>query len=291
MSAKKQIKRKAPARRKAKPKAKRPAKKAAAKRTVQPGSADHLARFAFAAFAVVVGVAVLFALDVPGKVARAFGAGVGEMGFTVTSVDVQGIERMDPEPVYRIALEERTTALPLVDTEAVRDKLLDFGWVSDARVSRRYPDTLVIDIVEREPAALWQRDSRLMLVDAEGVILDRVRVSEMPDLLLLLGPDAPRHYGQLSRILDREPALANQLASARWVGGRRWDLNVNSGEILVLPEGEKAASDALAAFMKRDRQSPMLGIGVKRYDLRIEGQAIARMPVPVDELREEEVTN
>ena len=31
-----------------------------------------------------------------------------------------------------------------------------FGWVKDARVSRRLPDTLVIDIVERTPAALWQ---------------------------------------------------------------------------------------------------------------------------------------
>ncbi|WP_260482501.1 cell division protein FtsQ/DivIB [Sphingomicrobium flavum] len=286
MSARKQIRRKAPVRRKAAPK-----RTAAAKRPATPGSADHLARFAFVAFAVVIAIGVLFALQLPQKAATAAGEGIGKLGYTVSSVDVQGIERMDPEPVYRIALAQRTTALPLVDTAMVREKLLDFGWVDDARVSRRYPDTLVIDIVEREPAAIWQRDSRLMLVDADGVVLDRVKVSEMPELLLLIGPDAPRHYQMLSRILDREPALKNQLASARWVGGRRWDLNVNSGEILALPEGEKAASDALAAFMKKDRQSAMLGIGVKRYDLRIEGQAIARMPLPVDELRDEEGAN
>ena len=43
-----------------------------------------------------------------------------------------------------------------------------FGWVKDARVSRRLPDTLVIDIVERKPAALWQNEGRLALIDCRG---------------------------------------------------------------------------------------------------------------------------
>lgn len=285
MSAK-HVKRSAPKRRSARRGRKSAPRKAAAGGAAHAG-ADRIARLAFMAFAIVVGIAVLFALDLPGKAARAAGEGVGEMGFRVKSVDVQGIERMDPEPVYRIALNQRTTALPLVDTSDVRRRLLDFGWVRDARVSRRYPDTLVIDIVERQPAALWQDDGRLMLIDSEGHVLDRVPISEMPDLPLLLGPGAPAHYAQLARILDREPALKSQLASARWVGRRRWDLNVTSGEILVLPEGEKAASEALASFMKNDRANALLGIGVKRYDLRIPGQAIARMPGPVEDLRGE----
>jgi cell division protein FtsQ len=40
----------------------------------------------------------------------------------------------------------------------------------------------VIGIVERKPAALWQDEDRLTLIDAEGVVLDRVPVSQMPDL-------------------------------------------------------------------------------------------------------------
>ena len=45
-------------------------------------------------------------------------------------------------------------------------------------MSRRFPDTLVIDIVERTPAALWQDEQRLALIDAEGVVLDRVPVEQ-----------------------------------------------------------------------------------------------------------------
>lgn len=267
-------------------KGRKPARKK--KVTVQPrGPADKLLRGSIIAFFIIFGVAILFVLGVPQSAARSVGGALGGLGFRVNNVDVVGIEAMDPDPVYRIALAERETALPLVDVEGVRAQLMDFGYVRDARVSRRYPDTLVIDIVERTPNALWQDGERLMLVDEEGVVLGRVPVAEMPDLPLLLGAGANRNYPELRRILDREPALAAQLASARWVGARRWDLNVATGEILALPEGEKAASDALAAFMRNDRANPLLGIGVKRYDLRIEGQAIARMPEPVDTYLEE----
>ena len=258
------------------------------KAPVERGPADTLLRGSIIAFFVIFGIAILFVLGVPQSAARGVGSALGGLGFRVNNVDVVGIDAMDPDPVYRIALAEREAALPLVDVEGVRAQLMDFGYVRDARVSRRYPDTLVIDIVERIPNALWQSGERLMLVDEEGVVLGRVPVAEMPDLPLLLGSGANRNYPELRRILDREPALASQLASARWVGNRRWDLNVATGEILALPEGEKAASDALSAFMRNDRANPLLGIGVKRYDLRIEGQAIARMPEPVENYREEE---
>ena len=100
---------------------------------------------------------------------------------------------MDSAPVYRIALDQRSMAMPLVDVADVRQRLLQFGWVKDARVSRRLPDTLVVDIVERKPAALWQDSQRLALIDSDGVVIDRVSVTQMPDLPLLVGPGANLH--------------------------------------------------------------------------------------------------
>ena len=122
----------------------------------------------------------------------------------------------------------------LVDVAAIRRQLLQFGWVKDARVSRRLPDTLVIDIVERTPAALWQNQGQLALIDNEGVVLDRVPVDKMPDLPLLIGPGANGQAQQLGRLMDSVPTLKPQLASATWVGGRRWDLNFQSGETVAL---------------------------------------------------------
>jgi len=254
-------------------------KRLASKLPVKESEANRLATWLFGLFALaIVGVA-LVALDVPNKVALAAGEVVGDAGFRVKSVDIQGIRRMDPRPVYDIALDQKTTAMPLVDVSDIRNRLLQFGWVKDARVSRRFPDTLVIDIVERTPAALWQDDQRLSLIDAEGVVLDRVQVSQMPDLPLLIGKGANSQAVSLERLLDKAPALKAQLVSATWVGQRRWDLSFQSGETLMLPEGDAAASTALARFAKMDKSVGLLGGRFIHFDLRVPGKTMTvRLP-------------
>ena len=257
-------------------------KRLVARLPVEQDSANRLARWMFGLFAVgVIGVA-LIALEVPAKVGAGLAEAMGEAGFRVRSVDVTGVQRMDSRPVFQIALDQKSMAMPLVDVATIRQKLLRYGWVKDARVSRRLPDTLVIDIVEREPAALWQDKTRLSLIDSEGVVLDRVKVSDMPDLPLLVGPGANAHSDELNLLLAEVPSLKPQLESASWVGGRRWDLNFQSGETVVLPEGEEEAKKALAKFARLDKSAGLLGRGIKRFDLRIPGKMIVRLPQTPD---------
>jgi cell division protein FtsQ len=253
-------------------------KRLAAKLPVQEAQANRLAGWAFALFVVAIAGAALVALDVPSKLGIAAGEAVGDAGFRVKSVDVQGIRQMDPKPVYEIALDQKSMAMPLVDVSDIRNRLLQFGWVKDARVSRRFPDTLVIDIVERKPSALWQDQDQLSLIDAEGVVLDRVPVSKMPDLPLLIGKGANRHSVALDQLLGKAPALKAQLVSATWVGQRRWDLSLQSGETLMLPEGNAAAATALTRFAKMDKSAGLLGRGIIRFDLRIPDKMTVQLP-------------
>jgi cell division protein FtsQ len=78
--------------------------------------------------------------------------------------------------------------------------------------------------------------------------------------------------------MDSVPTLKPQLASATWVGGRRWDLNFQSGETVALPEGESDASKALVKFAKLDKSTGLLGRGVVRFDLRVPGKMVVRLP-------------
>jgi cell division protein FtsQ len=253
-------------------------RKLAAKLPVKEAQANRLAGWAFGLFVIAIAGVALVALDVPSKVGIAAGEAVGDAGFRVKSIDVRGIKRMDPRPVYELAADQKTTAMPLVDVSAIRDRLLEYGWVKDARVSRRFPDTLVIDIVEREPAALWQDEDRLTLIDKEGVVLDRVQVSQMPDLPLLIGKGANAHAVALDGLLSKAPALKAQLVSATWIGERRWDLSFQSGETVSLPEGDQAAATALVRFAKMDKSAGLLGRGILRFDLRIPGKMTVRLP-------------
>ena len=253
-------------------------RKIADKLPVRQESANRLARWMFGLFAAAAAVLALVALDVPAKVGTAAGEAVGEAGFRVRSVDVKGIQRMDSKPVFEIAVDQKSMAMPLVDVAAIRERLLHYGWVKDARVSRRLPDTLVIDIVERKPAALWQDRQQLSLIDAEGVVLDRVPISAMPDLPLLIGPGANAQSRNLDRLLAEVPTLRPQLESASWVGKRRWDLHFQSGETVALPEGTAEAKAALVKLAKLDKSSGVLGRGIVRVDLRIPGKMVVRLP-------------
>jgi cell division protein FtsQ len=250
----------------------------AKKLPINQARANRLAGLGFGGFVLALAAVVVVALDVPAKAGTAAGQAIGRAGFTVKRVDVKGIRRMDSKPVYALALDQQEMAMPLVDVHAIRARLLRYGWVKDARVSRRLPDTLVIDIVERKPAALWQDKQRLALIDAEGVVLDRVPVDKMPDLPLLIGAGANHRATDLDRLLGAVPTLKPQLASATWVGKRRWDLGFQSGETIALPEGEFAAREALRKFAKMDRSSGLLGRGLVRIDLRVPDKMIVRLP-------------
>jgi len=263
-------------------------KKIAKRLPVDQARANKVAGLVFAAFLLAIGLVVLVALDIPAKAERMAGSAIGRAGFTVSGYQIVGLNHMDRRLIDEVVTDELKRAADeagaakapqaLVDVVGIRQRLLRFGWVKDARVSRRLPDTLVIDIVERNPVALWQSSGRLALIDAEGVVLDRVPVDKMPDLPLLIGPGANSQEQQLDRLMADVPTLKPQLASATWVGGRRWDLNFQSGETVALPEGEAAARGALTRFAKLDKSSGLLGRGIVRFDLRIPDKMIVRLP-------------
>jgi cell division protein FtsQ len=261
---------------------------AAAKRASDRSRIGKVAGLAFGGFVIVIGIVTLVAFDVPARAARSAGTAMGEAGFTINSYQVTGLRHMARAPIDQVVTDELHRAAQsagtdkapqtLVSTAEIRDRLLQFGWIKDARVSRRLPDTLVIDVVERTPAALWQAQGQLALIDAEGVVLDRVPVDKMPDLPLLIGPGANRQAEELGRLMAAVPTLKPQLASATWIGGRRWDLNFQTGETVVLPEGEDAARVVLTKFARLDKSTGLLGHGMLRFDLRIPGKMIVRLP-------------
>ncbi|MBA3942524.1 MAG: cell division protein FtsQ [Sphingopyxis sp.] len=218
------------------------------------------------------------ATGVTAKVHEEYAQAVGRAGFQVKKVEVVGADRIDRLRVYDIALAQKDRSMAAVDLEDVRSDLMKYGWIKDARVSRRLPDTLVVDIVERTPAAIWQHNNRLSLIDEKGVVLEPVTVATMPDLPLVIGPKANQRSQDLDRLLTEASSLKELLAGATWVGNRRWDLRFRSGETLSLPEGEAEAKVALAKFAHLDGANRLLGRGILRFDMRDPNRFVLRLP-------------
>ncbi len=233
-----------------------------------PETAGRIGRWALALVAIGVIVGSALVLRLPQYAGTAIGEGIGEAGFTMRRVEINGADRVSRLDIYNVAFDQPSMAMPLIDLAATRERLLRFGWIREARVSRRLPDTLVVEIVERRPAAIWQRNQNLSLVDAEGVVLEAVRIEDMPNLPLVVGAAANRNLGSLASLLAAVPHLRPQVAGATWIGGRRWDLRFQTGEVLTLPEGDELALRAVRRFAAMDQQTQLLGRGFVRFDMR-----------------------
>ncbi|ARR52760.1 cell division protein FtsQ/DivIB [Rhizorhabdus wittichii] len=222
-------------------------------------------------------VAGLVAMGLPQMIGLMIADGIGDAGFKVRNVEILNRQQVDSGYVYDIAMRQQARPMPLVDLEGTRAELMKMGWIADARVSRRLPDTLVVDIVERVPAAIWQYQHRLALIDKDGVVIGPVDDRAMPDLPVVVGPGANRRATQLAQLMTAAPSLKPLITAASWQGDRRWDIIFQSGEKLMLPEGEQEAAKALAFFAQEDRRAGMLGKGLVSIDLRDPSRMVARM--------------
>ena len=244
-----------------------------------PFSEEEVQRVITWVFLAALTVLAFAAAQYAGLTATAYqqyAALAAKAGFQVQRVEVTGMERVDQLKVYQLVLAEKDRAMPLVDIEKVRTDLLQYGWIKDARVSRRLPDTLAVEIIERKPTAIWQRDGKYSLIDADGIVLANVRPGEGGDLPTLNGNDANRQTIALSALLDQASALKAQVSGATWVGNRRWDLQFQTGETLALPEGETAAAKALLNFARMDGVHRLLGRDLIHFDLRDPDRAYFR---------------
>jgi len=273
----------APARRVAQKRApvRQAAPAAAVRLPISPARARRWLLWGLLALVIAAVVATVLALRLPQRAADAALAASVRAGFAVGSADdvrVDGLKHLDRAAVVAAVLDDGSTATLGMDLEAIRARLLKLDWVREATVARRLPNRIEVTIVERVPAALWQRHGRLALIDASGHVLAIDDLAPYAKLPLVVGTGAELEYPSLMALLATRPALAKMVDAASWVGGRRWDLMLKSRETVSLPEGYADAQAALAAFARADAAQHLIGGGFERFDLRLPGKMVVRLP-------------
>ena len=230
--------------------------------------------------AVVAGVGWLVAnaAGVPAIAAAQIAILERKAGFEVDHVEVRGVKHLDQLKIYATVLAQRNHAMTKVDLAALRAQLMRLSWVQDARVSRQLPDTLVVDIVERQPHAVLQQGDHLVLIDDTGHVLEPIAPNRVAGQLVLSGDGVDSQVPALSRLLDAAPALQPQVAAAEWKGFRRWNLTFRTGQVLYLPEGEREAANALIAFARMDGANRLLGGSAVAFDMRAPDRIYIRIP-------------
>ncbi len=125
-------------------------------------------------------------------------------------------------------------------------------------------------------ACLRQRHGTLALVADDGTIVSTTTLDDFGPLIVLVGDDAPRLGGSLIAMLASEPNLAPHVAAAVRIAGRRWNLRLDSGIDVALPEQDpEAAWHRLAAL---DRSEQLLERNILAVDLRLSDRLVLRLP-------------
>lgn len=207
-----------------------------------------------------------------------------DAGFKVSHLEVRGVNRMNEQRIYERVLGQNDRAMTTLDLAALRDELNQLPWVKDARVSRKLPDTLVIDIVERSPHAVLRKPDRMVLIDDTGTELETVKPDKAKGMLVLSGLGVGKRVEDLTRLLDAAPALKPQVSEAEWVGNRRWNLTFKTGQVLALPEGDEKSAGALLSFARMDGVNRLLGGKVAAFDMRTPDRIYMRVPGHAEEV-------
>jgi cell division protein FtsQ len=186
-------------------------------------------------------------------------------GLAVADVQVEGRQMTKPEDILAALGAKRGMPILVVDPAAAKTRLEALPWVRAAAVERRLPDT-----------------GKLALIDVEGMAITAERLDRYPGLPLVVGEDAPAHAAALLDMLRSEPALAKRVAAAVRVGGRRWNLKLDGGVEIQLPEENPA--EAWAQLAKLERTNGLLARNIEAVDLRLPDRLVVRtVPEPQKE--------
>ena len=198
-----------------------------------------------------------------------------QMGFAVREVLLQGRRETSREQVLAALKVKRGQPTFAFDPYRAKARLEALPWVHTASVERRLPDTVLVALMERAPMALWQRKGRLALVDRQGVIIQNHSLARFAHLPVIVGADAPAHAQALLVILGKEPALYERVEAMVRVGGRRWNLRLDNGIYVRLPE--QGVDRAWARLAEAERRQRLLARDVDIIDLRIPDRLVVRI--------------
>ncbi len=212
-------------------------------------------------------------------------AAANAAGFRIATVSITGRKRLTDKDVLAAAGITPKSSLLFLDVEEARARLEAEPWIAQATVRKLYPGHLDIAVEERDAFALWQLNGRISVIAEDGTVLGKYGERPVPPLPLVVGPGAGAKAKPFLALLERHPAVREQLRAAVLVADRRWNLKLASGLDIRLPETEVAqALDVLDAL---DRDKKLLSRDLTAIDLRLPDRVVVRLSDEAAQAREQ----
>jgi cell division protein FtsQ len=212
-------------------------------------------------------------------------AAANAFGFRIASVTINGRRQLSQDEILAVGGVNGRSSLLFLDAAVVRDKLKTNPWIADATVLKLYPDRLQIDITERSAFALWQQDGGMSVIADDGAVLEPYVTRRFISLPLVVGKGADSRARDFLALLDRYPQVRAVTKAAVLVGERRWNLRLNDGLDVRLPEND--VGNALATLSKLDQEDHLFSRDITAIDMRLPDRLTVRLSEDAAKAREE----
>ncbi|WP_375613371.1 MULTISPECIES: cell division protein FtsQ/DivIB [unclassified Bartonella] len=228
----------------------------------------HIPRH-FGSFAVVwfFFVTAFYGLSSSGQMAVVVNTIILDSSFVVTHVDISGNKRLAKQDIFKILKLDVAPSIFTFDVERARSLLEKQAWVQSANVQKIYPNRMRISIVEREPYAIWQHDGIMDIVDNTGRVIVPFKGEIVRDLPLVVGQGAQNAAKVFIQALSVYPEVYDRIRAFVRVGDRRWDLVLNNGMRVMLPEN--GALERLSSLFSSGTMQDLLSRDILSVDLRL----------------------
>jgi len=158
-----------------------------------------------------------------------------DAGFGIASLHLAGENRTPPESVLAALNFKPGQSIFTADLQSARARLMLLPWVKEAKVTRRYPDSISVTVVEKRPFALWQSVNGLFVIERSGAVITKAALKQFPHLPVFIG-GAPEGGGELVDAIATHRAVVARVQAMARVSGRRWNLILDDGVVVKLPE-------------------------------------------------------
>jgi cell division protein FtsQ len=196
-------------------------------------------------------------------------------GLGIQNVRITGqSETSEVDVLERLDL-GRFPSIVTFDVEAARERIRTLPWVADATIRKLFPDTVEIAIVERTPYAIWQRGTTMSLIDKDGALIANTVSDRYAGLPRVAGDGAATRVADYVALLDQYPEIKPRVLAGALVSQRRWNLVLDDGVEILLPEA--GADKALGAVVAMDRAGDLLSRDIAAVDMRVPDRMVVRL--------------
>jgi cell division protein FtsQ len=206
------------------------------------------------------------------------------LGFGVDAVTIAGQIELGEARILQVAGVNPRQSLLFLDVDDMRKRLMALPLVKNVSVRKLFPDRLVIEVVERQPYGLWQKDGVVSIIAADGAPIDALRDEKFARLPFVVGEGANLRIDEFLSLLNASGDLREKIRAGILVSQRRWTLKMTSGVEVLLPETNARGAVELLARLEQEKN--ILEKDVVSLDLRVPGKIYVRLTEEAAEARD-----